>query len=169
MANTLTNLIPILHKAVDVVSRELTGMIPSVTVTPGADMAAVGQKIYYPIVGAGSPTDIAAAATGPDPSDHTVGNDYLEISKSQSDTFYYTGEEQLGLGGMYDVLVQNQFAQKMRALVNAIESDLTAAGLRLACLCCPRHHPGDAVQYCRRLHGAEQRSEDHQGQRRPGV
>ena len=43
MANTLTDLAPDLYAALDVVSRELVGMIPSVTVDARVNQAAVGQ------------------------------------------------------------------------------------------------------------------------------
>ena len=39
MANTLTNLIPDLYASLDVVSRELTGLIPSVTMDTSANRA----------------------------------------------------------------------------------------------------------------------------------
>ena len=39
MANTLTNLIPDLYTALDVVSRELVGMIPGVTRDASGDRA----------------------------------------------------------------------------------------------------------------------------------
>ena len=45
MANTLTDLAPDLYAALDVVSRELVGMIPSVTVDARVNQAAVGQIV----------------------------------------------------------------------------------------------------------------------------
>ena len=50
MANTLTNLIPSAYAALDVVSRELTGLIPAVTIDARSSMAAQNQTIYVPIV-----------------------------------------------------------------------------------------------------------------------
>ncbi|MCL5459753.1 hypothetical protein M3M33_14045, partial [Loigolactobacillus coryniformis] len=50
MANTLTDLAPDLYAALDVVSRELVGMIPSVTVDARVNQAAVGQIIRSHVV-----------------------------------------------------------------------------------------------------------------------
>ena len=126
MANTLTNLIPVVYEAINVVSREITGFIPSVYLDATADMVAKDQTITYPVVGSYTAADIAAAATGPDPSDTAVGNGTLSISKSRGVTFYWTGEEQMGLGGLYGKILRDQFAQGMRTLANEIEADIAA-------------------------------------------
>ena len=44
MANTLTNLIPSIYLSLDMVSRELVGMIPAVTRNSSAEAAASGDK-----------------------------------------------------------------------------------------------------------------------------
>ena len=126
MANTLTNLIPTLIRSADIVSREITGLIPAVTLNATADQAALNQTITYPVVPSYGASDIAAAATGPDPSDSSIGNASMTISKARSVTFYWTGEEQLGLSGLYATLLQDQFAQAMRTLANEVEADLAA-------------------------------------------
>lgn len=126
MANTLTNLIPTLIRAVDVISRELVGMIPAVTLNATADQAALNQTITYPVVPSYGASDIAAAATGPDPADGNIGNASMSISKSRSVTFYWTGEEQLGLSNLYAMLLEYQFTQAMRTLANEVEADLAA-------------------------------------------
>lgn len=128
MANTLTSLIPTIHTAADIVARELTGLIPSVYLNAAATRAAKDETILYPVVGAFSAADITAAATGPDPSDVSVGNSTMTISKSRSVTFYWNGEEQKGLNnaGYYAQILQDQFAQAMRTLTNEVEADLAA-------------------------------------------
>ena len=126
MANTLTNLIPTIYEAVDVVSRELVGFIPAVTLNATADAVAKDQTIRYPVVAAFSATDITPAATGPDPSAVTVGTDTMSISKARGVRFFWEGEEQAQMGALYSILLRDQFAQAMRTLVNEVETDLAA-------------------------------------------
>jgi hypothetical protein len=126
MANTLTNLIPTLYKAKDIILRELTGFIPAVSMDASGEAAAKDQTIRWPVAPVESAGDITPAATGPDPAATTVGSDTMTISKSRSCTFYWEGEEQKGLGGMYSQILVDQFAQCMRTLVNEVETDLAA-------------------------------------------
>lgn len=126
MANTLTSLIPTIYEGLDVVSRELTGLVPSVSLFPGANRVAKNQSIIFPVVPAYTPADIVPAATGPDPSASTIGNDSLTISKSKGVTFFWEGDEQLGLADGYNNIFRDQIAQSIRALVNEMESDLAA-------------------------------------------
>lgn len=126
MSNTITNLVPTIYAAKDIILRELTGLIPSVTLDASGEMAAKDQTIRYPVVPALSTSAITPAATGPDPSATTQGSDTMTISKSESATFFWEAEEQKALGGMYDVILRDQFVQAMRALVNAVETDLAA-------------------------------------------
>jgi hypothetical protein len=124
MANTLTGLIPTLYRAVDTVSREMVGFIPSVTMNGDAEMVAKDQEITYPVVEARAAADITPAATGPNPSGETVGTGSMKITKSRSVTFPWNGEEQGSLGSLYELLLQQQFEQAMRTLVNEVEADL---------------------------------------------
>lgn len=131
MANTMTGLIPTIYDAADIVSRELTGFIPAVTMDASADAAAINQTITYPVVGSNTAADIAAAATGPDPADTTVGYGSMSITKSRGVTFYWTGEEVKSLGRNYRDILRDQFAQAMRTLANEVETDL--AGVYVSC------------------------------------
>lgn len=127
-ANTLTGVIGSLFTALDVVSRELVGFIPSVGRAPGVERAAVGQSVTYPIIPAQVAVDVVPAMQVPTPADQTIGYDSITITKSKKVGFGWTGEEQLALNtgvGYLDVQGQ-QFAQGLRTLCNLIEADLAA-------------------------------------------
>ena len=126
MANTLTGLIPTIYTALDIVLRELTGLVPAVMWDSNGEQAAKGQTIAWPVVPAQESDDIAPAATGPTPSAQTIAPDTMTISKAKSVNFAWNGEEQKSLGGMYNQILVNQFAQSMRTLVNEVEADLAA-------------------------------------------
>ena len=126
MANTLTNLIPTIFAAKDIVLRELAGFIPAVTLDASGEAAAKDQTIRWPVVPAIAGGNITPAATGPDPSATTQGSDTMTISKSRSASFYWEGEEQRGLASLYNTILRDQFAQAMRTLVNEVETDLAA-------------------------------------------
>lgn len=125
-ANTLTGLIPQLYAALDVVSRELVGFIPSVNRNTGAERAAVGQAVTWPVVGSQTMFDVTPAMNIPEPADQTIGNGSITITKSKGVEFGWTGEEERGLNtGPGALTVQGDwFAQALRTLANAIELDL---------------------------------------------
>jgi hypothetical protein len=126
MANTLTYLIPTVYAALDIVSRERTGMIGAVSRDASADQAAVNQSIRAHVVPAIAGADITPAATGPDPSDRTIGTQEVLISKSRNATFHWSGEDYLRLGGRISTVNRDSFAQAFRTLANEIEVDLVA-------------------------------------------
>lgn len=126
MANTLTGLIPTIYTSLDIVLRELTGFIPAVTWDANGEQAAKGQTIAWPVTPAAAADDISPGATGPTPVAQTIAPDTMTISKSRSVVFGWNGEEQKSLGGMYNKILVDQFAQAMRTLVNEVETDLAA-------------------------------------------
>ncbi len=125
MPNTLNNLIPTLYSAMDVVSREQTGLISAVTLDASAAKAALNQKVTSPVAPDAVIGDIVPGATATG-SDQTVSNIELAITKSRSAQIKWNGEEELGLNsaGTFPALLQNQFAQAMRGLCKEIESDI---------------------------------------------
>lgn len=130
MANTLTNLIPDFYRALDVVSRELSGFVPAVTMDAQAARAAVGQTVRVPITPAAAAEDVVPGTNPPDTGDQDIGNTPIVISKARAVPFRWTGEEQRGLnngGPGYLTIRQGQIAQAIRTLVNEMEADL--AGL----------------------------------------
>jgi len=128
MANTLAGLIPSLYAARDIVSRELTGFIPAMSVNASDSRAALGQSITIHQAPASVSTDITPAMVVPNPAGQTIGNTTISISKSKAVEFGWNGEEQLGInsGSGYRNVVVDQIAQAMRTLTNEIESDCAA-------------------------------------------
>lgn len=130
MPNTLTNLIPTLYNALDVVSREMVGFIPAASVDATYTRAAVGQVVRSFQTRAATATDITPATTAPDNGDQTIDNVPVTITKARAVPIRWNGEEQLGLtspGITAERILQDQFAQAMRTLVNEMEVDLAAA------------------------------------------
>lgn len=125
-ANTLTGLIPDLYAGLDVVSRELVGFIPSVTRNVSAERAALNESVKWGVAPAMGAVDISPAMTVPEPTDRTVANDEIKITKSRAVEFGFIGEEQKGLnnGPGYLSLQADMFAQALRTLTNEVETDL---------------------------------------------
>lgn len=130
MANTITNLTTSAYKALDVVSRELVGMIPAVTLDADVAAAALNQSVRSHVVPVSNAlADATPAMAFPSAVDQTVANVEVKITKSKTADFSWNAEEQRGLnhqGAGYLSINENQIAQAMRRLTNAVESDLTA-------------------------------------------
>ena len=128
MSNTLTNLTPDLYEALDTVSRELVGLIPSVTLDSGVERAAVGQNVRSFVTPASTAADLTPAQIAPNTGDQVIGNQSMTISKARGVPVRWNGEEQRGVnsGSGYNNILRDQFAQAMRTLTNEMESDLAS-------------------------------------------
>ena len=126
MGNTLTDLIPDIRVGLDVVSSDLTGFKPSVSLMPSAEMAAKDQTIRWPVAPTSSAADITPAATGPSSAAQTIGNKIMTIDKSRAINFTWEGEETLSVSGQHGTILADQFAQAFRTLTNEVETDLAA-------------------------------------------
>ena len=129
MANTLTDLIPDLYTALDVVSRELVGPIPSVRTDTGTERAAVGQKVRSHVAPESVASDIVPAVIPPDDGDQNIGNEFITITRSRRVPIRWNGEEQRGLnnnGAGYTSVLGDQFEQALRTLTNEMETDLAS-------------------------------------------
>ena len=127
MANNITALVPDIYEALDIVSRELTGMIPSATMNASANTAAVGQNIRVDVEPVGNVSDITPAMTVPNPTGQTSGSTDIIITKSRAAEFGFNGDEQLGLQGAgYQNVRAAKIAQAIRAVTNEVETDLCA-------------------------------------------
>lgn len=126
MSNTLTQLIPDLYQSLDIVSREMAGFIPSITLDPSAERAALNQPIRIPLTPASKGEDVKPGQLPPDDGDQDIGNVPLTITKSRMVPFRWEGEQQKGIksGPGYKGIRQDQITQAMRTLVNEIEVDL---------------------------------------------
>ena len=129
MANTLTSLIPELYSNLDVVSRELVGMIPAVTLDPVASRAALNATVRTFSAPAATASDITPGVAAPDTGDQTIGNGSLSITKARKVPIRWNGEETLAVGGAgfgASQIRAAQIQQAFRTLVNEMEADLCA-------------------------------------------
>lgn len=129
MANTLTSLIPELYSNLDVVSRELVGMIPAVTLDPVASRAALNATVRTFSAPAATASDITPGVAAPDTGDQTIGNGTLSITKARKVPIRWNGEETLAVGGAgfgASQIRAAQIQQAFRTLVNEMEADLCA-------------------------------------------
>lgn len=124
--NTLTGLIPDIYESLDIVSRELTGMIPSVQMAASSNTAAKGQNITVPIEPAGNVSDITPAMTVPEPTGQTSDTTSIVMTKARAAEFGFNGEDEKGLntGAGYQNSRAQKIAQAIRKLTNEVEADL---------------------------------------------
>ena len=128
MANTLTGLVSDIYAALDVVSRELTGLIPAVTMDPSLERAAKDQTITYFKAPASTAADITPGVNAPDTGDQVIAAETMTISKSRAVPIRWNGEESLSLDASFGraMIQQQQIQQAIRTLTNEVETDLAA-------------------------------------------
>ncbi|WP_316391812.1 P22 phage major capsid protein family protein [Citrobacter farmeri] len=126
--NTLTNLIPTIYTALDIVSREQVGFIPAVARNTKADAAAKDQTVTAPVAPVAVTEDIVPGPSAPNTGDQNIGTVDVKITKSKMAPVKWNGEEQLALGpaGTYNTILADQFTQAFRALSNEVDADLGA-------------------------------------------
>jgi hypothetical protein len=133
MSNTLTNLIPDVYAALDVVSRELVGIIPAAMRDGAVERAAIGQTVRSFVAPATTSAAITPGVTAPDTGDQVIGNVAITIDTAEAAFFRWRGEESRGInnGGPGVLSIQQQqIAQALRTLTNKIELRLcTTAAL----------------------------------------
>ncbi len=125
-SNTLTSLIPDIIEARDAVSRELTGLIPSVTIYSGTEGIAKDEVVRIPQTGAMAAEAITAASIVPDTGAQTIGNTTMTMDQAYAVPFGWQGEEQTSFiqSGQFSSLFSQQIAQALRTLNNQIEADI---------------------------------------------
>ena len=128
MANTLTNLIPVMYKGMDIARRELVGLIPSVDIDAAAAAAAVNQTIRTPVIPVATTGNVTPGQQPPDDGDQAIGYLDMAVTKSKYSAIRWSGEEIRGYSdnGQFEMTLARQFAESVRALTNEVEADLAA-------------------------------------------
>jgi len=126
--NVLTGLIPVLYEKMNVVSRELTGFIPAVTLSATAERAALNQSITGFTAPAATseddtPTMVPAAANG-----KTFTPKALTLSKAKKVRIPFAAEEVKsleanGIGGV-SPFTANAIEEAYRTILNEFDSDI---------------------------------------------
>jgi hypothetical protein len=132
MANTLTNLIGPLYKALDTVSRELVGAIPCAALDSDVSGAAMGQLITSFNTPQVTASDVVSGQLPPNDGDQVIGNTQLTITKSRRVPFLWNGEQTRGVnrsGNGVNAIKNDQMTQAIRTLVNEMEVDLIRAAV----------------------------------------
>lgn len=126
-ANTLTGLIPIIYRALDVVSQEAVGYAPAVSRDAEASRAALNQVITInrtPSIGA---SDIVPAMTVTEGDGIVMDPVSMAITKSRAVKLPWRGEEVLSLespGVGQQSVLDDEVLQAIRTLRNEIDVDL---------------------------------------------
>jgi hypothetical protein len=122
--NNLTNLIPILFAALQLVNRELVGAIPASSMNMTANGAAKGQTVRVPLTPESENQDITPG-TAPKNGGEDFGYVDVVITKNKiAKPIVWTGDEEIAVGGQLNQMLINQYAQAMRSLCNEVERDL---------------------------------------------
>ena len=124
MSVTLTDLIPDLYVSLDVISREMVGMIPSVSIDAQVARAAIGQQVRTFVAPASSADDIVPGVIPPDDGDQSILNRSITVQKARRVPIRWTGENDRESAFNAGSIRQQQIQQAMRTLVNEIEGDL---------------------------------------------
>lgn len=129
LANTLTGLIPTIYAARDIVSRELTGLIPAVSIDAAATRAGINQTIRAHVAPPLSSVNLTPSMTPPTPDSVALSYVDMSITKSKGVQIPWSGDETMQIGGSgpgVDAVMRDQLAQGFRTLANEVEADLAA-------------------------------------------
>lgn len=128
MANTLTDQIGIIYRALDTVSRELTGLITSVNRNSTIEEAGLNQTVNSFVSPAETAIDITPSNVVPDDGDATFTNVVITLDQSRQVPVRFNSEEMMslknGAGQNFDDLLEARFEQSFRTLTNEIELSL---------------------------------------------
>ena len=125
MANILTDLAADIYKSAEVVGRELTGAISSMTINSveGEAVALNDTVRSFTTQEPTLNTTYAPSMTIPEGNDQTVGNKTLVVSRVANVRIPFSGEDvkHLDNGAGYDNVLQKQLQRAFRKITNTIE------------------------------------------------
>lgn len=127
-SNTLTNLTPDLFSRLDKVSRELIGLIPSISRDGNVERAAKDQTVRSFVAPDVVASDLTPGQLAANSGGQTFANKTITIDKVRKIEILWQGEEQRGMnsGPGYNNMLLDQMEQGFRTLANEIEADLAA-------------------------------------------
>jgi len=132
IANTITGLVPTIYRAMHTVSREMAGAVRAVTLDASAATAALNQTVRTPIAPAATLENFTPAMAIPETGGATYSYVDMTLNKSKVAPIPISGEEELSLGNMAAVILEQNIAQGIRALVNEMEVDIMTAAYQNA-------------------------------------
>ncbi len=127
MSNVLTALAPILFSAMQVVPRELTGFLPSISLDFDSKGVALGDTVKVPIIAQGSLSAYTPAMTTTAGADNTPSTATLTLGTSKQYTWNLTGEQERSLmngGDNAKEFMRQNVEQGVRTIINQMESDV---------------------------------------------
>ena len=122
--NNLTGLIPILYAALQVISRELVGIIPAASRDFRADGVAKGQILRIPITPISETQDITPGQAPTNGGDEFEYIDMTITKNKIARPIVWNGDEEISVGNQLNPMLVNQYTQAMRSLVNEVEHDI---------------------------------------------
>lgn len=132
MANTLTNFEPDIYAGLDVVSREIVGMIPAVGRDVSSERLAKDKLLRIHVAPAATTFDVTPGQLPADNGDQVFTSETMTIAKEKYAPVRWNGNEQIAVNNSagYLNMRADAFAQAFRSLANEIDSDLTALYIR---------------------------------------
>lgn len=129
MANTLTQLQPILFSAAQDVSAEPFGAVSAINANFDDRGVAKGDVVKVPVAPTRAASDFTPAATSSTGADATASDVKVQITQSRKVSWHLTGEQQRSLdnGATYEEWIRQLIAQGMRTLRNEAEADCVDA------------------------------------------
>lgn len=129
MANTLTELQPILFSAAQEVSAEAFGAVDAINMSFDSKSVAKGDVVKVPVAPSRAASDFTPANVPGTGADATATDVEVQITKSRKVSWHLTGEQELSLnnGATSAEWIRQLLSQGMRTLRNEAEADAVTA------------------------------------------